>query len=209
MEQRRSFKPTGLAKPDPAAVKGLLETFYDLRETREEKDIAEAVWRVVREASTYTIPFKTKRGIVEVDGISAEASFHLYRICLALGWAPSLKVKHVFYDESPLAITCTALWEVCEPTGAVHEYFTVGTVEIRPEQRPMNPRASAASKAERNMQLKVIPFRVRDFFKQYLRAKTGRPVAEHEEEAERMAVVPIHEEPGAPPAAGPPGGLFK
>ena len=162
---------------DGSAVKqmdqfrGLMGKAYYMMDKLDEKAIALAVYERVRGKAVYRIVFKTRKGPVEISGLSVDGAEELYRLCRFRGLVPLLEVKDIRDTQANGHFITTIIWRVMEPTvpPTMWELITRGSAALGEDLFERK----ALGKAQRNAQLKVIPVVVREAMKAVLGQKLG------------------------------------
>lgn len=162
---------------DGSAVKqmdqfrGLMGKAYYMMDKLDEKAIALAVYERVRGKAVYRIVFKTRKGPVEITGLSVDGAEELYRLCRFRGLVPLLEVKDIRDTQANGHFITTIIWRVMEPTvpPTMWELITRGSATLGEDLFERK----ALGKAQRNAQLKVIPVVVREAMKAVLGQKLG------------------------------------
>lgn len=162
---------------DGSAVKqmdqfrGLMGKAYYMMDKLDEKAIALAVYERVRGKAVYRIIFKTRKGPVEITGLSVDGAEELYRLCRFRGLVPLLEVKDIRDTQANGHFITTIIWRVIEPTvpPTMWELITRGSATLGEDLFERK----ALGKAQRNAQLKVIPVVVREAMKAVLGQKLG------------------------------------
>lgn len=162
---------------DSSAVKqmdqfrGLMGKAYYMMDKLDEKAIALAVYERVRGKAVYRIVFKTRKGPVEITGLSVDGAEELYRLCRFRGLVPLLEVKDIRDTQANGHFITTVIWRVVEPTvpPTMWELITRGSATLGEDLFERK----ALGKAQRNAQLKVIPVVVREAMKAVLGQKLG------------------------------------
>ncbi len=162
---------------DSSAVKqmdqfrGLMGKAYYMMDKLDEKAIALAVYERVRGKAVYRIVFKTRKGPVEISGLSVDGAEELYRLCRFRGLVPLLEVKDIRDTQANGHFITTVIWRVVEPTvpPTMWELITRGSATLGEDLFERK----ALGKAQRNAQLKVIPVVVREAMKAVLGQKLG------------------------------------
>lgn len=166
-----SLNNDGSAVKQMDQFRGLMGKAYYMMDKLDEKAIALAVYERVRGKAVYRIIFKTRKGPVEISGLSVDGAEELYRLCRFRGLVPLLEVKDIRDTQANGHFITTIIWRVMEPTvpPTMWELITRGSATLGEDLFERK----ALGKAQRNAQLKVIPVVVREAMKAVLGQKLG------------------------------------